>query len=144
MKKTAMLFCVLLGMPLLAKAGVSININTPGVSISIGDRDDRGYYWDGYDWRGPKWWNAHKGRRVGERGPRGDYWNGNGWQQHSPKQHASKPQQQPERQPQHQQSGRQENGHAKSPQGQQGEHGGQGGQGKGNNSQPIPPQEQHH
>ncbi|MDN5680267.1 MAG: DUF2502 domain-containing protein, partial [Ewingella sp.] len=29
----------------------SFSLNTPGLSINIGDRDRRGYYWDGYDWR---------------------------------------------------------------------------------------------
>ncbi|MCU5774930.1 DUF2502 domain-containing protein [Erwiniaceae bacterium BAC15a-03b] len=140
MKKTAMLLCVLSGMPLLAQAGVSININTPGVSVSIGDRNDRGDYWDGYDWREPSWWKSHHGRRVGERGPRGDYWNGNGWQKHAPKQHAAKPEPQPQRQPQHQQAAQHDNGHGKSQQG-----GGQKaqGNGKGDNQQPVPPQDQH-
>lgn len=132
MKKTALLFCVLLGMPLLANAGVSININTPGVSISIGDRDNRGYYWDGYDWRAPKWWHAHHGKRVGERGPRGDYWNGNGWQAHAPKP-------QPAR---HDNGPGKQGGHGG--QGGQPGHGGQQGQGKGDNHQRIPPQEQRH
>ena len=91
MKKMAMLLCVLSGMPLLANAGVSIDIHSPGISIQPGDRDQRGYYWDGYDWRAPQWWHAHRGQHVGERGPRGDYWNGNGWQPHAP-QHHSDPQ----------------------------------------------------
>jgi Protein of unknown function (DUF2502). len=39
MKKTALLLGILLGMPLLANANVSVNINTPGVSIHIGDQD---------------------------------------------------------------------------------------------------------
>ncbi len=138
MKKTALLFCVLLGMPLLATAGVSININTPGVSVSIGDRDNRGYYWDGYDWRAPKWWHAHHGKRVGERGPRGDYWNGNGWQAHAPGPHA-KPQPKPQPRPQ---QAHHDNGPGR--QGGQPGHGGQQGQGKGDNHQRIPPQEQRH
>ncbi|MBP2171200.1 hypothetical protein J2125_004392 [Erwinia toletana] len=139
MKKTAMLLCVLSWMPLLAQAGVSININTPGVSVSIGDRNDRGYYWDGYDWREPAWWQSHHGRRVGERGPRGDYWNGNGWQKHSPAQHAAKPKPQPQRQPQ--QVAQHESNHGKPQQG--GDQKGQGNKGKGDNHQPVPPQDQH-
>ncbi len=83
MKKTAILLGILSGMPLLANANVSVNIHTPGVSIHIGDRDKRGYYWDGYDWRQPTWWKQHQGRHVGLKGPHG-YWNGNGWQSQRP------------------------------------------------------------
>ncbi|MCZ4058575.1 DUF2502 domain-containing protein [Pantoea sp. LMR881] len=88
MKKTAILLSILLGMPLLVNASVSVNINTPGVSIHIGDRDNRGYYWDGYDWRAPTWWKQHQGRHVGLKGPHG-YWNGNGWQSQRPGNHKS-------------------------------------------------------
>jgi len=100
MKKMAILLCVLSGMPLLANAGVSIDIHSPGISIQLGDRDQRGYYWDGYDWRAPAWWHDWQGRHVGARGPRGDYWNGNGWQPHAPQHHShSRPQQQNHHQP---------------------------------------------
>ncbi|MFC7777605.1 DUF2502 domain-containing protein [Pantoea sp. GCM10028869] len=83
MKKTAILLSVLLGMPLLASANVSVSINTPGVSVHIGDQDKRGYYWDGYDWRAPTWWKQHHNQRIGTKGPHG-YWNGNGWQAQHP------------------------------------------------------------
>ncbi|MCZ4060549.1 DUF2502 domain-containing protein [Pantoea sp. LMR881] len=29
----------------------------PGVTLHLGDRDRRGYYWDGGRWREPRWWN---------------------------------------------------------------------------------------
>ena len=113
MKKTALLLSILLGLPLLANANVSVNINTPGVSIHIGDQDKRGYFWDGYDWRSPSWWQQHHNRRVGTKGPHG-YWNGNGWQaqhpgnkapQQRPPQHDNKPQHtnKPQQQPNHDQ-----------------------------------------
>jgi len=57
----------------------SFSLNTPGLSINIGDRDRRGYYWDGYDWRDSRWWNSHRGRYYGERSHRGYYWDGGRW-----------------------------------------------------------------
>ncbi|WP_406706230.1 DUF2502 domain-containing protein [Sodalis sp.] len=45
----------------------------------LGDRDRRGYYWDGYDWRPPQWWHDHRGRYWGERNRHGYYWNGWRW-----------------------------------------------------------------
>jgi hypothetical protein len=30
---------------------------TAGVTLHLGDRDRRGYYWDGGRWREPRWWN---------------------------------------------------------------------------------------
>lgn len=82
---------VLMTQPIVASAAVSFDLTPAGVTIHIGDRDHRGYFWDGYDWRTPTWWQAHRGRHIGEQGPRG-YWNGNGWQPHRPEAH-----QQPER-----------------------------------------------
>ncbi|CAH0132682.1 hypothetical protein SRABI13_00080 [Erwinia aphidicola] len=78
MKKIVLLLCLLAGAPLMAEAAVGIDIRSPAVSIHLGDRDTRGYYWDGYDWRAPRWWHDHQNRHWGERGPRGDYWNGRG------------------------------------------------------------------
>lgn len=57
----------------------SFSLSTPGLSINIGDRDRRGYYWDGYDWRDAGWWNNHHGRYYGERSQRGYYWDGGRW-----------------------------------------------------------------
>ena len=47
--------------PTLAPA-VDINVNVGsvrvegpgGVSVTFGSRNDRGYYWDGYEWRDPE------------------------------------------------------------------------------------------
>ncbi|WP_275556021.1 DUF2502 domain-containing protein [Mixta sp. Marseille-Q2659] len=77
------LLTIMTALPVVASAAVSFDLTPAGVTIHIGDRDHRGYYWDGYDWRAPKWWQEHHGRHVGEKGPRG-YWNGNGWQSHRP------------------------------------------------------------
>jgi len=53
--------------PCLANA-VDINVNlgnvridAPGVSVTFGSRNDRGYYWDGYDWPEPAYWKQHNG-----------------------------------------------------------------------------------
>ena len=80
------LLSVLTALPVVASAAVSFDLTPAGVTIHIGDRDHRGYYWDGYDWRAPEWWQEHHGRHIGEHGPRG-YWNGNGWQPHHPEAH---------------------------------------------------------
>ncbi|URQ62387.1 DUF2502 domain-containing protein [Pantoea alhagi] len=81
---------IVTALPVVASAGVSFDLTPAGVTIHIGDRDHRGYYWDGYDWRAPKWWQEHHGRHIGEKGPRG-YWNGNGWQPHRPEAHQQQP-----------------------------------------------------
>ncbi|TQI81538.1 uncharacterized protein DUF2502 [Serratia fonticola] len=58
--------------------GLDIDL-MPGVSLRIGDKDDRGNYWDGYDWRDRDWWYRHQGRDLGERSRRGYYWDGYRW-----------------------------------------------------------------
>ncbi|WP_213977406.1 DUF2502 domain-containing protein, partial [Serratia marcescens] len=58
--------------------GISIDL-MPGVSLRIGDRDNRGRYWDGYDWRDRDWWQGHQGRYLGDRSRRGYYWDGYRW-----------------------------------------------------------------
>ncbi|MBP2198588.1 DUF2502 domain-containing protein [Pantoea cypripedii] len=37
-------------------SGATINL-APGITLQLGDRDNRGYYWDGGRWREPRWWN---------------------------------------------------------------------------------------
>ena len=67
-------FCslVLSALPLLSSAADlqidvgSVRIQTPGVTITFGDRDPRGYYWDGDQYRDPRYWKDHHGHR-GER-----------------------------------------------------------------------------
>lgn len=34
----------------------SLSLSLPGVQLHIGDRDRRGYYWDGRYWRDPDYW----------------------------------------------------------------------------------------
>ncbi|BAL26949.1 DUF2502 domain-containing protein [Azoarcus sp. KH32C] len=77
MKKT-LLAAALATLPLFAGA-VDLNINVPsvridapGVSITFGARNERGYYWDGGEWRDPVYWRRHDG-------PRGEkYYTGRG------------------------------------------------------------------
>lgn len=85
MKKLLLLVCLPLLLPVAAQADVSIDINVPGVSLHLGDRDKRGNYWDGYDWRPPQWWHAHQGHGIGERNDRGLYWDGGRWQPSLPR-----------------------------------------------------------
>ncbi|PXW46104.1 DUF2502 domain-containing protein [Dickeya zeae] len=45
----------------------SLSLSLPGVSLHIGDRDTRGYYWDGNRWCDPDSWYArrhHHARQV--------------------------------------------------------------------------------
>ncbi|MBP2845832.1 DUF2502 domain-containing protein [Dickeya oryzae] len=45
----------------------SLSLSLPGVSLHIGDRDARGYYWDGNRWCDPDIWYArrhHHARQV--------------------------------------------------------------------------------
>ena len=59
MKKTLLLLAALLALPLASQADVSIGVNVPGLSLHIGDRDNRGHYWDGYRWRDRDYWRKH-------------------------------------------------------------------------------------
>ncbi|PLR40898.1 hypothetical protein CYR55_06000 [Chimaeribacter californicus] len=76
MKKAVTLFALLLSFPLVSHAGVELGVNVPGLSLHIGDQDQRGYYWDGDDWRDPQWWHHHRrhddGRWVWVEEPRDD------------------------------------------------------------------------
>jgi len=50
----------------------NVRVQAPGVTVTFGSRNDRGYYWDGYDWRAPDYWKRHNG-------PRGEkYYTGRG------------------------------------------------------------------
>ena len=76
--KKLFLAAVIAACPLWANA-VDVNVNlgevrvqAPGVTITFGSRNDRGYYWDGYAWRDPGYWKQHNG-------PRGEkYYTGRG------------------------------------------------------------------
>ena len=76
--KKLLLGTLIAASPLFANAG-DINVNlgnvrvqAPGVTVTFGTRDNRGYYWDGYDYRDPRYWKDHNG-------PRGEkYYTGRG------------------------------------------------------------------
>ncbi|QPG28097.1 DUF2502 domain-containing protein [Pantoea sp. SM3640] len=60
--KRALIFAALLAVlsPLAnhtAEASSASITLAPGVTLNLGDRDNRGYYWDGSRWREPRWWN---------------------------------------------------------------------------------------
>lgn len=61
MKKALLLLAALLplSLPAVSQADVSIGVNVPGLSLHVGDRDARGYYWDGGRWREPYGWHQH-------------------------------------------------------------------------------------
>lgn len=79
MRKVTALLAIALLMPFGAAMAASVSINSPGMSIQIGSQDHRGYFWDGYDWREPQWWQSHQGKHKGERNNHGQYWNGSRW-----------------------------------------------------------------
>lgn len=65
--KKLLLILTLATSPLLATAiDLNVGIQAPGVTITFGTRDPRGYYWDGYAYRDPQYWKTHNGAR-GER-----------------------------------------------------------------------------
>jgi len=141
LKKSHLMLCIALALPAVglmnaAQANVSVDVNVPGASIHIGDKNNRGDYWDGYDWRTPQWWREHQNKRMGERNNRGMYWHGNRWESAPPPKHnGGKPvRPQPEH---HEQRG--EPNHGQQGHGPQG-NGVQGNQGHG---QPVPPNGQH-
>lgn len=76
--KKLLLGALIAASPWLAHAG-DINVNlgnvrvqAPGVTVTFGSRDNRGYYWDGYEYRNPQYWKDHNG-------PRGEkYYTGRG------------------------------------------------------------------
>lgn len=41
----------------------SLRVQTGGITVTFGSRNDRGYYWDGYEWREPGYWKKHHGPR---------------------------------------------------------------------------------
>ena len=73
-----LLTAIIAALPMLAQA-TDINVNlgnlriqAAGITVTFGSRDNRGYYWDGYDYREPKYWKKHNG-------PRGEkYYTGRG------------------------------------------------------------------
>lgn len=55
----------------------SVRVQAPGVTVTFGSRDTRGYYWDGYEYRDPDYWRRHDGHR-GEKYYTGHPGKGNG------------------------------------------------------------------
>lgn len=76
--KKLLLLASTLTLPLMAQA-IDVNVNlggtrieAPGITVTFGTRNDRGYYWDGGVWRAPEYWKRHDG-------PRGEkYYTGRG------------------------------------------------------------------
>ncbi len=40
-----------------------LRVQAPGVTVTFGSRDNRGYYWDGGEYRAPDYWRQHNGPR---------------------------------------------------------------------------------
>jgi hypothetical protein len=84
MKKVLILALLTLS-PLVSQAtDVNVNlggtrITSGGMTIQFGDRDKRGYYWDGKTWRDPVYWekNHGRGKGVGQDCPPGQAKKGN-------------------------------------------------------------------
>lgn len=58
----------LLALPLLAQAlEVTVRTDSPKqrITFQYGDRDQRGWYWDGGTWRDPEYWRRHHGKGKG-------------------------------------------------------------------------------
>ncbi|MBF7993126.1 DUF2502 domain-containing protein [Rahnella laticis] len=142
MKKSLLLLCCALALPVIAQANVSIDVNVPGVTLHLGDQDQRGYYWDGYDWRPPQWWHEHQGHHYGDRNEHGMYWHGDRWDSKPPQRGHSNPPPRPQPQPHNQ--GRPNGGDHRGNNGHPGGNGQQGGHNdqhndQHGNGQPIPP-----
>ncbi len=71
MKKMILALTLLAGAPLFVQAADvqvdlgSLKIKSGNTTLSIGDRDPRGYYWDGGVWRDPVYWDKHHGNGKG-------------------------------------------------------------------------------
>ncbi len=69
MKSTLLLCLVLSASPLLASAAdvqidiSGVRIQSSGVTVNFGSRDNRGYYWDGEQYRDSKYWKEHNGHK---------------------------------------------------------------------------------
>jgi hypothetical protein len=67
-----LLLALIAGLPLLSHASDlrinvdSLRIKSGNTTISIGEQDKRGYYWDGGEWRDPVYWEKHHGKGKGQ------------------------------------------------------------------------------
>jgi hypothetical protein len=73
MKTLLTLGCAVLGALSSSAFAIDVNVSIPGVriqsgatTISIGERDKRGYYWDGKTWRDPVYWEKYHGKGQGQ------------------------------------------------------------------------------
>lgn len=69
--KKALAAALLAALPIFAQASdINVNIGSARIqsgntTITFGDRDNRGYYWDGGTWRDPVYWEKHHGKGKG-------------------------------------------------------------------------------
>lgn len=54
-----------------------LKIRSGNTTITFGDRDKRGYYWDGKEWRDPEYWEKNHGKGKGQKCPPGQAKKGN-------------------------------------------------------------------
>jgi hypothetical protein len=70
--KNIVMTVIIAALPLMANASdVSVNVDglkiqTGNTTISFGDQDKRGYYWDGKYWRDPVYWEKNHGNGKGK------------------------------------------------------------------------------
>lgn len=70
--KRMMILVLMAGLPLFSQGSDlrinldSLRIQSGNTTISIGDQDKRGYYWDGNEWRDPVYWEKHHGKGKGQ------------------------------------------------------------------------------
>ncbi|GAB2896394.1 hypothetical protein GCM10027046_27280 [Uliginosibacterium flavum] len=61
---TAMLACPMLSQAADVNIDIgNIRVQAPGVTVTFGSQDSRGYYWDGDAYREPSYWKKHGGPR---------------------------------------------------------------------------------
>jgi hypothetical protein len=84
MKKVLVLALLVLSPLVTLAADINVNLGgarvTTGANYQYGDRDKRGYYWDGKTWRDPDYWqknNQGKGQGKGQDCPPGQAKKGN-------------------------------------------------------------------
>lgn len=61
----ALAFCSLLPLGVAQATSADIDL-LPGVTLHLGDRDQRGNYWDGGRWRDQGWWHKNYYSRGGK------------------------------------------------------------------------------
>lgn len=74
--KKILLAALVAAVPMFAQAtDVRVNVGVgapvvvaPGGVYKFGDRDKRGYYWDGNTWRDPVYWEKNHGKGKGAGG----------------------------------------------------------------------------